>query len=80
MNGFTLNCEALVAGSTFCLGTTCETYALPDPSTGVAEATCDDVIAANPGLTVTDLLLWNPYVSGTCRNLYNVRAPVLCVG
>jgi LysM repeat protein len=73
MNGFTLNCEALVAGSTLCLGQPAKLTHFPI-STGVAEATCDNVIAANPGLTVTDLLLWNSYVSGTYQNLYNVRA------
>jgi hypothetical protein len=73
INGFDISCKLLpAAGSVICLPEPCETYQLD------MYERCEG-IAADTGITLHQLLAWNPIINDFCSNLYGWYGWNLCV-
>ena len=67
------SCINLVAGKELCLPEPCTVYRVQ------FDETCDDIVAAVPGLKLHNLLAWNPNINPLCRNIRSMYEDLICV-
>lgn len=66
-------CVRLQAGSSLCLPAQCSLYRVQ------YDETCDSILAKHNGLTLINLLNWNPNINPLCRNLDSLVETLICV-
>ncbi|KAG9668275.1 hypothetical protein KCU99_g6485, partial [Aureobasidium melanogenum] len=74
-NGWDMYCQNFNAsvGHSFCSPPTCDTY------TWQANDTCDAVTLANPSITLTQFMSWNPNFDPLCQNAGNFIGYEVCL-
>lgn len=66
-------CTNLVIGAPLCLPAPCALYRVQ------YDETCATVLAAHAGLTIVNLLAWNPNINALCTNLAGLAESLICV-
>ncbi|KAH8427982.1 uncharacterized protein LDX57_005688 [Aspergillus melleus] len=72
--GLSQTCSNLHAVGPFCLPPSCALYYVQ------VDDTCESILSANPGLTASQLLAWNPGINSMCGNIRYFEYTYICIG
>lgn len=72
-NGLNIYCmDFPAAGTSLCLPPQCIVYAVQPGDT------CDSIVNSTAGITVTQLLAWNPNINSLCGNILGLAGNEIC--